>query len=124
MAVRGRRVAGNPLASKLRELDIRTRAPRRGATGAEGAAGPAGPAGADGAGAKGWTLATTDASGVATWTFGWVPTGVPQIVATPQSTAAVICVITSLTALQVQVTAYTINGLPVSGVTVHLVAYE
>lgn len=145
MAVRGRRVAGNPLASKLRELDIRTRAPRRGATGAEGATGPAGPAGADGAdgatgatgpagpagadgadgaGAKGWTLATTDASGVATWTFGWVPTGVPQIVVTPQSTAAVICVITSLTALQVQVTAYTINGLPVSGVTVHLVAYE
>lgn len=140
MAVRGRRVPGNPLASKLRDMELRTRpgtmrgpqgqqgatgpAGPRGADGADGATGATGPAGPAGAGAKGWTKVTTDSSGVATWTFGWLPLGVPQIVATPQSTGAVMCVITALSVLQVQVTAYNVSGLPVSGVDVHLVAYE
>lgn len=137
MAVRGRRVAGNPLASKLRELDLRTRAPRRGATGAEGAAGPAGPAGADGAdgatgatgpagpagnGVKGWNVVTTDGSGEATWTFPWIPVGTVTVLATPQAGGATIVTITALSVLQVTVTAYTVSGLPVSGVPVHLAA--
>jgi hypothetical protein len=139
MAARGRRVPGNPLASKLRDMELRTRPNRIGPAGATGEAGPpgppgadgepgatgaTGPAGADGEGIKGKTVVTTNASGVATWTFPWLPTGTPTLVAVAQSSGAVIVTITALSALQVSVTCWTISGLPVAGVPVHLVAFE
>lgn len=48
MALRGRRVPGSPLASKLREIDLRTRQTRYGQAGATGATGPQGPQGEPG----------------------------------------------------------------------------
>ena len=136
MAVRGRRVPGNPLASKLRDLELRARPGRRtGPQGQAGAVGPAGPpgetgdagapgpAGPAGDGVKGWASVTTGSAGTATWTFPWLPTGSVTVLATPQSADAVIVTVTSLSLLQVQVAAWTVSGLRVSGVTVHLAAF-
>lgn len=136
MAARGRRVPGNALGSKLRDLELRTRPNRigpAGATGQQGVPGPPGPAGQTGAtgatgpageGIKGRTTVTTGAAGTATWTFPWPPVGTPSVVATAEAAGPVIVTITALTLLQVEVAAWTISGLPLEGATVHLTALD
>lgn len=142
VAARGRRVPGNPLASKLRDIELRSRPNRIGPAGATGAAGPpgppgrngedgatgatgpAGPPGQDGDGIKGRTTVTTGADGTATWTFGFVNLSTPQIMAVAQSSGPVIVTITGLSLFQVQITAWTVSGLPLVGAVVHLAAFE
>lgn len=136
MAARGRRVPGNALGSKLRDLELRSRPSRigpAGTTGQQGAPGPPGPPGQTGAtgatgpagdGVKGRTTVTTGANGQATWAFPWLPLGTPSVVATAEAAGPVIVTITALTVLQVQVTAWTISGLPLEGATVHLAALD
>lgn len=142
MAARGRRVPGNPLASRLRDIELRSRPSkigpagatgatgpagppgRPGEDGATGATGPAGPAGADGEGIKGSTTVTTGTGGTATWTFPFVNLSTPKVIAQPQAAGPVIVTITALTLFQVQITAWTVSGLPLEDATVHLVAFE
>ena len=139
MAARGRRVPGNPLASRLRDIELRSRPSKIGPAGATGPAGPpgpegptgqtgatgaTGPAGADGEGIKGSTTVTTGADGTATWTFPFINLGTPKVVAQPQTAGPVIVTITALSLFQVQITAWTVSGLPLVGAAVHLVAFE
>lgn len=132
MAIRGRRVPGNRFASRLRDLELKTRpGTSRGYTGAMGPLGPPGPEGlpgADGAigpmglGVKGWTTVTTDGTGTATWVFPWAPV-VVVMAATTESVTPVIVTISALTTAQATVAAWTVGGLPVVGALVHLAAF-
>jgi hypothetical protein len=135
VAARGRRVPGNPLASKLRDIELRSRPNRigpAGATGATGPAGPAGPTGATGAtgpagqagdGIKGSTTVVTGADGTATWTFGFINLSTPRLAVVAQSSGPVIVTVTGLSLVQAQVAAWTVSGLPLAGAVVHLAAF-
>ena len=67
---------------------------------------------------------TTGADGTATWTFPFINLGTPKVISQPQAAGPVIVTITALTLFQVQITAWTVSGLPLVGATVHLVAFE
>ncbi len=132
MALRGRRVPGNAFASKLRDLELKTRpGTSRGYTGSAGPAGPPGPDGLPGAagpvgpmglGVKGWTTVTTDGTGTATWVFPWAPV-VVVMSATAEAVAPAIVTISVLSTTQATVAAWTTGGLPVVGALVHLAAF-
>lgn len=129
MAVRGRRVPGNRFASKLRDLELKTRpGTSRGYTGSTGPAGPPGPDGLPGAvgpmglGVKGWTTVTTDGTGTATWVFPWAPV-VVVMAATSESVTPVIVTVSVLSTTQATVAAWTTGGLPMAGAVIHLAAF-
>lgn len=73
---------------------------------------------------KGRTTVTTGANGVATWTFPFINLSTPLVIAQPQAAGPVIVTITALTMLQVQITAWTVSGLPLEDAVIHLAAFE
>lgn len=120
MAQRGQRVPGNALASKLRDVELKTRPGRsRGSAGATGATGPQGPQGPQGP-ALATQILTTGAGGVATWTFPQPLTAPPVVSATPVAAVPVIVTVTAVSATSVTVTAWTLAGAVRPATTVHV----
>lgn len=122
MAQRGQRVPGNALASKLRDVELRSRPGRsRGAAGATGATGPQGPQGANGA-AVATQVITTGAGGLGTWVFPEPLTAVPTVSATaaPPTVIPVITNIVAVSTTEVTVSTWNITNTPRANVPVHI----
>lgn len=116
MAARGRRVPGNPLGSRIRELDLRSRTGVGGGTSSSGRT--------PGAGVAGRTIAVTNSEGAATWVFA-NPLPVPPVVAaTPVSARPLLCMIRSVTTESVTLAVTDIEGRPAAGTSVHLIAFS
>lgn len=121
------KVMGSPLAGVLREQSQMIRSTTRRSVAVPGPAGPAGAAGvaSDSAnGAVATAKVTTDAMGVATWTYtGNALASVPVISATPVSTLPAIVTLTNVTATSVTVNTWRPDGTAYAARTVHLVAH-
>lgn len=130
MAVRRsatRRIPGNPLAGILRQTARNARSTTRravavpGPQGEQGLQGDPGPPGDGGTAVA--AILTTDADGVAAWTFPEMPDA-PVVTAVAAALAPVVITVAAVGSTYADLMAWTLDGSPAPYVTLHVIAMD